>query len=255
MNISNYECFLVGRSRLSVALKNQIPHANYLDTDAINRLIRGKTYSLADNSIIFYTSAVTDPLSDKDLINQVNYLTPLALHKSISFKSKLVTFGTVLEKLYPDLNPYVSSKNNLNEYSNKSNNFLHFQLHTLYGIGQPKPHMFLGQIYDSIKNKTKFKMTSGTQFREYQNINIVTSEILNRMSHDHAERMITFGMQKRLKDLASNIFSYFNLDNLLEVTRDNNELDIYEETIFQKNTSLPHPNISDDICKYLEREL
>ena len=254
-NILNYDFFLVGRSRLSAALIKFLPNANYLEKNELSKLINDKDYHFAENSIIFYTSAVTDPSLDKNLINKVNYLTPITLHQCISSQSKLITFGTVLERLYPNLNSYVISKNYLNEYSRKFENFLHFQLHTLYGIGKPKSHMFLGQIYDSIKNKKKLIMTSGMQFREYQNINFVANEILNRIFIEDAEMLITFGLQMRLKDIAKNIFDYFQLNDLLDVTKNKDSSEIYDEGVFKKNTQVLHPDVFKDLNKYLEREL
>tara|TARA_B100001059_G_C17811657_1_gene572669 strand:+ start:490 stop:1281 length:792 start_codon:yes stop_codon:yes gene_type:complete len=254
-NILNYESFLVGRSRLSAALMELLPNANYLEKNDLSKLINNKDHYLPENSIIFYTSAVTDPSLDTNLINKVNYLTPITLHQCISSQSKLITFGTVLERLYPNLNSYVISKNCLNEYSKKFQNFLHFQLHTLYGIGKPKSHMFLGQIYDSIKNKKKLRMTSGMQYREYQNINLVANEILNRIFIEDTEKLITFGLQVRLKDIAKNIFNHFQLNDLLEITENIDSSEIYDERIFQKNTKVSHPDVFKDLNLYLEREL
>ena len=97
-------------------------------------------------------------------------------------------------------------------------NWLHLQLHTIYGGGSPTPFMFTGLIFNALKKNKHFAMTSGQQLREYHHIDdeiaaiFAISQTLDKGCFD-----ITEGHSIKLCDLATGIFKHFNRLDLLGI--------------------------------------
>ena len=124
---------------------------------------------------IFVASGLLDPqISFEDLVN-VNFSLPKNIIDGVAgFGIRVVTFGSIMEHLSSDLNPYIKSKAMLSRYiqlsPSKTSHVTHFRLHTLYGGGEPKKFMFLGQIYSALKHRRTMRMTHGLVLREYHHI-------------------------------------------------------------------------------------
>jgi len=260
-----------GNARLAKALVNHysldvcncLKREVYEDwSDKNNRsLIRDFFESkMIKDSIIFITSGVLNSNENPELINKVNYHLPWNIMKALDgCDVKIVTFGTILEKLADSSNNYVKSKirlsDKINAYRSKSTKVTHFRIHTLYGYGYPSEFMFLGQLFNAIKNEEKFNMSSGHQIREYHHLDDVTEAvdiILSKNREGVTE--ITSGNGIRLRDLAIGIFEALNAKNLLNI----GSLDIQHKDKFSndyiKNEDLAlvdFRNPIKGICDYL----
>jgi hypothetical protein len=172
---------------------------------------------------VFVASGLLDPrLPQEDLLS-VNYHLPKnVIDGAGKLGIKVITFGTVMERLVELKNPYIQTKAALGDYVDTlaaaGKSVIHVQVHTLYGVGQPSPFMFLGQMLSSIQNETPFKMTSGRQLREYHHLaddakairlieETATPGVLN-LSH---------GKPLSLKVIAESVFHALEKDELLHV--------------------------------------
>lgn len=193
-----------------------------------------------EESIIFITSGVLNSNLNNELLNKVNYHLPSNIIKSLEgLKIKIVTFGTILEKLVDSTNPYVKSKirlsNKIDSFNSKLTKVLHFRLHTLYGYGYPSDFMFLGQLYNAIKNGEKFNMSAGYQIREYHHLDDVVKSvdiILSKKTQGIIE--LTNGNGIKLRDLATGIFKEFNVIHLLNI----GDLDIQHKDKFTNDYTI-----------------
>jgi len=176
-----------------------------------------------DGATIFVASGLLDPTLSRDELLFVNYYLPKNIIDAVSkIDAKVITFGTVLEGLLSTQNNYVQSKTFLNEYvkatADECNRVLHVQLHTLYGLGQPSPFMFLGQILSALREDAQFKMTSGRQLREYHHFLDVTKAVRHMVNSSLAGVVnLSHGKPVSLRDIANRIFEAFDKDYLLQV--------------------------------------
>jgi len=203
-----------------------VPRAEYLTWLAggearLNSFLRNLKLS---PKIIFNCVGATNPAAHESLLLELNFELPkLLLSSAIDVVPKIVTFGTVMENIqrYSLSNNYLKSKFLFHEWlldKNQNGNYLHLQLHTLYGGTNIHKHMFLGQIHHAIKNREIFSMSSGVQIREYHHIqDDVTAalEIVNRGLIGTLP--ISHGDPVKLRDLAEFVFSYFDCLNLLDI--------------------------------------
>lgn len=182
---------------------------------------------------IFNCVGITNPAFDESLLLKLNYELPkLLLSSTLDEIPKIITFGTVMENIqkYALTNNYLKSKFLFREWllhSNQNSNFLHLQLHTLYGGPRIHEHMFLGQIHSAIKNRKPFSMSAGIQIREYHHIHDDANAALDFLRRGMTGILpISHGDPIKLCDLAEYIFGYFDSQNLLEVGKlEANEFD------------------------------
>jgi len=174
-----------------------------------------------EGATLFVTSGLLDPkLSEEDLLT-VNYHLPKNLIDAVTkLGIKVITFGTVMEGFLKSKNPYIQSKTALGEYvravSNAKRQAIHLQIHTLYGLGQPSPFMFLGQMLTAIREDVPFQMTSGRQLREYHHLTDEAKairQIENSMSHGLLN--LSHGRPISLKTIAEHVFQSFGKEELL----------------------------------------
>ena len=173
------------------------------------------------DTIVFITSGILDSNKSKTELEKVNFHLPWNIIKSLDGTNiKIVTFGTILEKIKGIENLYVKTKIKLSNkiIAIKSERVLHIQLHTLYGYGEPSNFMFLGQILTSLKNNIEFNMSSGTQIREYHHLDDVAKSIdVFVRNNTTGVTEITSGNGIELRCLAQEIFKYFQLEDLLKI--------------------------------------
>lgn len=189
--------------------------------------------------VIFNCVGVTNPAANENLLLKLNYELPkLLVNSAAGGITKIVTFGTVMENLqhYAHSNNYLNSKFLFHEWLNSQNqnhNFLHLQLHTLYGGINIHEHMFLSQILSALKKQENFSMSSGIQIREYHHIQddvAAAVEVVDRGMNGVLQ--ISHGDPVKLRDLAHYIFSYFDCLHLLDIGRVKaNEFDTLRPTL------------------------
>lgn len=185
---------------------------------------------------VYLCAGISDPSASEEHIQKVNVTIPRnILDTSSTLGFEVVTFGTTLETHKSMRNPYIDSKRALAKIvaQNKSS-AIHLRLQTLYGVGQPKEHMFLGQILKALRNKAKFRMSSGMQIREYHHLTDVAGALLPiEMNEQTAGTVLEMRgeAQVRLKDLAFSLFSAFDQEGNLFFDSENSLAnEIFERT-------------------------
>jgi len=172
---------------------------------------------------VFVASGLLDPkLSQNDLL-RVNYHLPKNLIEGATkLGLRVITFGTVMEGLLQLKNPYIQTKTALGEYINTAaatgSSVIHLQIHTLYGIGQPSPFMFLGQMLAAIRDNVPFKMTSGRQLREYHHL-VDEAKAIRKIADSEVSGIVnvSHGRPLSLKMIANGVFQVLGRDDLLQV--------------------------------------
>ena len=246
-----YEC---------IVLEREI-YQNWGEVGSENVIITFFKNDISKNSIIFITSGVLNSNAEKALIDKVNFMLPWNIIKSLEgLDVKIITFGTILEKMRITENAYVKSKIKLSDKISGLKSLLprvtHFRLHTLYGYGNPSKFMFLGQIHDSIKNKTEFNMTSGYQIREYHHVDDVVKSVdflIGKGVQGVSE--ITDGNGTRLRDFALSIYKSFQLEHLINIGTINITQKEKLSNDYKKNPLLENINFRnpiDGVSNYLK---
>lgn len=192
-------------------------------------------------SVVYVAAGLIDPNRSSDEHHRVNYkLARNVIEGATKQGFKVVTFGTVMEKVVRDKssNPYFASKIRLgdfvDEFTAKSDLVLHVRIHTLFGGPPPDGFMFLGQIYHSLVSNSEFKMSPGTQLREYHHLDDEVAAILKLLECGVAGAIaLSHGSQFMLKDIARYIFDAFRCSELLRVgalpgPRDDNYNEFFE---------------------------
>ena len=100
----------------------------------------------------------------------------------------------------------------------RDSSHLHLQLHTLYGGIKVHRHMFLGQMFEAIQNRLDFKMTGGTQLREYHHI-MDDIQALDKVIRTNTGGVVEISHQEKmtLRSIAEHVFSEFGILNRLKV--------------------------------------
>ena len=216
------------------------------------------------DSVVFVATGTLDPKLSEEEHLRVNYLLPRHLIEGTAkLGLRVVTFGTVMEGLIRDQNPYIHSKTMLGDYIAgfpvTENRPLHLRLHTLYGPGKPSPFMFLGQIYHALLNQTVFEMSPGNQVREYHHVEdeVQSIRVLAEAQIDGVVDL-SHGMPVKLKEIATYVFEAFNMEHLLRIGALPEPKDENYETVFQRPELLQNIRYRDTlpaIVNCLKREL
>jgi nucleoside-diphosphate-sugar epimerase len=179
---------------------------------------------------IINTCGETNPKSRVEVLHELNVEINLELARAIRGTGiGLLTLGTVMER-FPRLcktNPYLHSKlecyEELIKYDLKKH--LHVRLHTLYGGRKLHSHMFLAQLFHSLRSNNDFIMTQGNQIREYHHVEDEISILLRMMlagvtgTHD-----VSSGRPTTLIALASDIYArLLPLKRVLPVLESSND--------------------------------
>lgn len=174
---------------------------------------------------VYVAAGLIDPSFPDAKHHQVNYLLARnVIEGATKLGFRVVTFGTAMEEVVSEktANPYLASKIRLghfvDNFSAKSDLVLHIRIHTLFGGDLPDSFMFLGQIFHSLMSHSEFKMSPGTQFREYHHIDDEVVAI-KKLQESCASGCITLthGAPVTLKDMAAYIFEAFKRPELLRI--------------------------------------
>ena len=190
--------------------------------DEIARFVEG---SVPSAGIIFVAAGVIAPNAEPQLYERVNFWLPRNVVAAASRTGwRVVTFGTVMETVVGEgvHDPYVASKIRLGRFVSglgpQIDRIIHIRLHTLYGGGPPNAFMFLGQMLNAIRYRHPFKMSPGTQLREYHHVDddalaigrLVSDGLTGPVDLSHGEPVM-------LRTLASRVFEQFGCAQLLEI--------------------------------------
>lgn len=178
-----------------------------------------KLLGLTQQDILINSAGIINPQADLAMINRVNFLSAQRICLSAKkIGAKAVSLGTVLERLiqHSHQNPYIQSKTRLAEAAD--GNWLHLQLHTIYGGPAPAPFMFAGLMLDALKSNIRFSMTSGEQYREYHHVDDIAKIIMRLVLKLNSGCIdVTTGDDIKLRDLATGLFQYFDKLELLGI--------------------------------------
>jgi len=178
---------------------------------------------------VVFACGATDPGADRGHLTGSNATFPLAVIDVVAGRdTRFLTFGTVFE-LFPAHaagNAYLASKSALwTQLSARralieEGRALHLRLHTVYG-GPPRPHMFVGQMVNALRQGTPFLMSRGQQLREYHHVDDIAAAVTNlllREWHDGAGPLVlSAGQPVRLAELAESVFRSCGRPDLLRV--------------------------------------
>jgi nucleoside-diphosphate-sugar epimerase len=189
-------------------------------SDAVTRYFDNKTH---EGSVVFVASGLLDPrLPQDDLLNVNFHLPKNIIQGATRLGIKVVTFGTVMEGLLKSQNAYIQTKTALGDYvaeaASANHPAIHVRIHTLYGLGEPSPFMFLGQMLEAIRKDVSFDMTQGKQLREYHHLRDEAKAI--RIIADLAPPgviTLSHGQPLSLKQIAESVFQSLDKSHLLRV--------------------------------------
>lgn len=175
-----------GRGRLGQALLRHSGHRNvrliprevyenWWQTGSAEQAAHYFALNATAGDIVCVLSGVLDPNQPQDVHDQVNFALPSHVAEgALEAGLRVVTFGSVMERFMALPNRYVATKARLAERISRLAEggapAVHLQIHTLYGGGPPSPFMFLGQMYEALKEQRPFAMSSGRQIREYHHV-------------------------------------------------------------------------------------
>ncbi|WP_417840788.1 NAD-dependent epimerase/dehydratase family protein [Terasakiella sp.] len=174
---------------------------------------------------IFVTAGVLDPRVQYEQVAKINVtLVEHILKAAWMLELEVISFGTVMEKQFETPNNYIRTKeilaDHVSDYFNRGLAVSHFQLHTLYGEGEPSSFMFLGQLLQALRNETLFEMTRGDQKREYHHVQDDAEAIrLLLKSGCRGVMAVSHGDSYSLAEIAKHLFTSMNKEHLLRVGR------------------------------------
>jgi hypothetical protein len=198
-----------------------------------------------------------------DFIRYWNFLFPQHLYNVCQDLGLiLVTLGSIHETV-PKMcinNPYLESKKELEQFLIKKDfeNSVHFQIHTWYGGRKVHPEMFLGQIIDSVKNKTVFNMSDGKQLREYHHVfDDAVCLIDNLHKGLKGSQTISHGEILALEDIALGIFQYFGCAELLKLgTIKTERFDVKDNSyLVQSNSNCKFRPTMEGLFEYVQKNI
>ena len=195
-------------------------------------------------STVFVASGLLDPRLAPAAHQAVNLDLPRNVIAGAALSGlKVVTFGTVMESLLAQHNPYIHSKAALGrhvaERAAAGQPVVHVRVHTLFGGGAPSPFMLLGQILTTLRDDTPFNMTLGKQLREYHHVDDEAHAV---HALDAAEVRGVFdlshGAALSLRELASTVFAAFGAAELLHLGALAEPLEENYSTVFARHRLL-----------------
>lgn len=186
--------------------------------------------SCVEGADVILANGLTDPSLPRSELDNSNVLFPIrVIEAGRSFSGlRFMTMGTVMEDRasLSTANGYVASKlalahriSELAQHELKAR-VLHLRLHTLYGAGLPHRHMFLGQMFESLRLRRPFPMSSGRQYRQYhhaEDIALAISAVVQRDWRDHPVLQLNSGETLQLRRIAEEVFWHFGKSSLLQI--------------------------------------
>lgn len=180
--------------------------------------------SARSGDIVVIASGATNPAQSPDALLAANLDLPVSIIRAAAEHGlRTLSIGSISEHFAPAANGYTDSKRRLaawmeTEVRHRGLDGLHVRLQTLYGVGEPHPHMFLGQILVSLRASIPFRMSSGRQLREYHHYDDVALALLAAARAPLTGTLdLSSGDPVRLVDLAIAIFAGCGHLELLQI--------------------------------------
>jgi nucleoside-diphosphate-sugar epimerase len=174
-------------------------------------------------SVVLVTAGLLDPTLSAAEHRRVNVELPMrVIDGACRAGLRVVTFGTVMERLTRHPNPYVASKAELGVFvadrAAAGDAVLHLQVHTLYGGGAPAPFMFLGQLCQALRDGLPFEMSPGRQLREYHHVDDEAAALRALLETGVTGVLpLSHGAPVTLADLARGVFDAVGRPELLRI--------------------------------------
>ncbi|WP_218510923.1 NAD(P)-dependent oxidoreductase [Variovorax sp. dw_308] len=197
-------------------------------------------------SVVLVVAGLLDPALPRSEHQRINVELPARIIEGACAAGlRVVTFGTVMERLREHSNAYISSKAELGrlvaERAAAGDPVMHLQLHTLYGVGEPVPFMFLGQLCNALRNGRPFEMSPGRQLREYHHVHDDVDAIHALLEIRAAGVMaLSHGAPCTLRELASHVFTSVQRPNLLHIGARPEPPDDNYATVLERPPTLGH---------------
>ena len=277
LNLRNCDIIIIGRSKPRTY--------NYKKFYKIDLSVDQIPYNdIYKSNIIIYAAGagIQSNLNESSsLIYELNVLIPVKICKYLNmleFKGSFISFGSYFEigpnKLdhrYDELeliqsinqinNDYCISKRMITRFISSSNfcfKAWHFILPTIYGENESN-HRLIPYVINSIKNKIKLKLTSGTQIRQYIYVDEIPKIIFKALNKRikpgiyNIEGTETFSV----KELVFSLYKLFNkkLDDKIfgKVSRSDTNMHILKlngSKLVKKINFRPSIKIADVYEKY-----
>ena len=118
---------------------------------------------------------------------------------------------------------------------------MHLQLHTLYGVGEPVPFMFLGQLCGALREGRPFEMSPGRQLREYHHVHDDV-DAMHALLEDGASGVmaLSHGAPCTLRELAAHVFTSVKRADLLRIGARPEPPDDNYATVLERPPTLEH---------------
>lgn len=244
-----------GRGRLGQALARAWPgadvlcleravYADWAQAGGADRVARFFAPWAGSASTVLVAAGLLDPRLAPAELEKVNLDLPRnVIAGAASLGLTVITFGTVMESLLGQPNPYVRSKAALGrhvaELAAAGLPVAHIRVHTLFGGGAPSRFMFLGQILAALRDGTRFDMTLGKQLREYHHVDdearaihaLDAAAVRGVLDLSHGEPL-------SLCALASAVFAAFGAADLLQLGALPEPLEENFSTVFARHRLL-----------------
>lgn len=207
-------CLIIGKDKYKNGLEINLDLENHI----------AQINSSGEFEYLVNTVGVISKVANYKEIMLWNYEFPKYLYRVCQQTGlKLITLGSVHEnysQLLPN-NLYLQSKFKLKEFLDNKDfkDSIHFQFHTWYGGDKIHEQMFLGQVINSIKHRSIFKLNSGDQKREYHHIEDDAKCLLKTLLKSSIGCYeISHGQPITLRDISNSIFSFFNCEDYLQIS-------------------------------------
>ena len=213
---------------------------------------------LDKNATVINALGITDPKASIEDLEELNSLLPSRILRTLgNLDMKLITFGSILESntTLASVNSYLKSKQdffNRIQASPSTKNHLHLQLHTIYGSERSHRHMFIEQIFRSLRNKSEFVMSTGFQVREYHHIHDEVSAVIALIEKGHyGVLQLNAGNAIPINALATAVFNDFKQADLLKFNPALDGVEVFN-IYYQKNPHLQFMSFRDPILGVIE---
>jgi nucleoside-diphosphate-sugar epimerase len=198
----------------------------------------------APGSTVLVAAGLLDPALPEAEHWRVNVELPTRIIEgACAAGMRVVTFGTVMERLVEHPNAYVSAKARLGRFAARraeaGDSVMHLQIHTLYGGGDPAPFMFLGQLCSALREDRPFEMSPGRQLREYHHVDDDVAALLALIeAGTTGVASLSHGAPTTLRELASHVFATLGREHLLRIGARPEPPDDNYATVLQRPSAL-----------------
>jgi nucleoside-diphosphate-sugar epimerase len=194
------------------------------------RDIHAQLTAIEGEADIVFASGLTDPSASEADLALANVARPISVIEATINREdfRYLSIGSVLEtgSSLAASNRYLASKKafwtrieGLAADPRLDGRIMHLRAHTFYG-GAPAPHLFLGQMYESLRTSRPFGMSEGRQLREYVHVDDAALSIIALLTRTWTGPVaidLSSGEPVTLAELARAVFRAFGCERLLQI--------------------------------------